>query len=267
METRQTRVDGHRVVYETRGSGDTIVFVHGWGVGRWMWREQLNALEDCGRLVALDLLGHGDSDKPEVDYSMALFARCIAAVLDDLGVGSTVLVGHSNGVPVIREFSRRYPRRTVGLIAIDGALRQVIPASVAAWMKAAVERPDFEEFMRQIAGRMPRGALSDADWERLVADAGRVPRHVAAAGITTMLDPATWSEDPIVVPLLVLCVNNLAMPGGGPLVSDAYRAFVRRVARDLRFEVLDGVTHHVPLEQPEKVNGKVREFVRRLVGS
>ena len=83
---------------------------------------QMEQLSTCRRLVAIDLLGFGQSSRPQAGCSVGLWARSIAAVLDDLGVERSVLVGHSNGVAVIRQFYRLYGRRVDGLIAVDDAL-------------------------------------------------------------------------------------------------------------------------------------------------
>src|SRR5262249_39542402 len=98
------------------------------------------------RLVLIDLPGHGRSDRPEVNYTMDLFARAVDAVLRDAGVEKAVLAGHSMGTPVVRQFYRMYPKKTLGLVAVDGALRSFLtnPAQVDQFV-AGFEGPDFKE--------------------------------------------------------------------------------------------------------------------------
>ena len=66
------------------------------------WHFQVPAFADQARVILIDLPGHGQSDKPKIDYSMDLFARAIDAVLKEAGVEKVVLVGHSMGVAVAR---------------------------------------------------------------------------------------------------------------------------------------------------------------------
>ena len=80
------------------------------------WRMQVPAFETKSRVIAIDLPGHGRSDKPQIDYTMDLFARAIDAVLRDAKVDRAVLVGHSMGVPVVRQFYRKYPEKTRALV-------------------------------------------------------------------------------------------------------------------------------------------------------
>jgi pimeloyl-ACP methyl ester carboxylesterase len=74
-------------------------------------------------LIAVDLVGHGKSDKPHVRYTMEVFARSIDSVLTDAKIKRAVLVGHSMGTPVVRQFLRLFPEKTAGLVIVDGALR------------------------------------------------------------------------------------------------------------------------------------------------
>jgi pimeloyl-ACP methyl ester carboxylesterase len=252
-----TELDGHRIAYETRGRGDgAIVFVHGWTSGRWQWRAQMERDDWNRRLLALDLPGHGDSDKPDVRYSMTFFARAAAAAMDAAGIARAVLVGHSNGVPVIRQFYRLHPERTEGLVAVDGALRGLPPERMQ-WFRAAVERPDYEEFLRKMIEQGPRMVGSDADWERIKEGQLAMPRHVMLGGIDAMADPSVWTEDPIAVPLLVM----VAQP---QLVGDDYEAFVRRLAPHAEYQRWEHASHFFPLEQAERFNAAVRTWLGGL---
>src|SRR5688500_4326217 len=94
--------DGNRVRYESVGSGrEAIVLVHGWSGATSVWRFQVPELAKRARVIALDLPGHGASDKPETAYSMDFFAGAVEAVMLDAGVDRAVLVGHSMGTPII----------------------------------------------------------------------------------------------------------------------------------------------------------------------
>src|SRR5262245_13090206 len=111
-----------KVHYESHGEGDqALVLVHGWTCNATFWRRQIPDLAGH-RVLVVDLPGHGESDKPELAYTMEHFARGIDAVMRDAGVGKAVLVGHSMGTPVIRQFYRLFPDRTLALVIVDGSL-------------------------------------------------------------------------------------------------------------------------------------------------
>ena len=112
-----------KIHYNDVGKGkNALVFVHGWTCNADFWRQSINAFPNY-RVVALDLPGHGASDKPQAVYSMEYFANAVQAVMKDAKIKKAVLVGHSMGTPVVRQFYRLYPEKTLGLIIVDGALR------------------------------------------------------------------------------------------------------------------------------------------------
>ncbi len=72
-------LDGSRTAFEVRGTGgEAIVFGHGWSGDRTHWHHQMDGIDAGRRLVALDLIGHSESDAPEVTYTMELFASSVA---------------------------------------------------------------------------------------------------------------------------------------------------------------------------------------------
>lgn len=94
--------DGYRIYYEVEGEGHPLVLVHGWSSSvEKGWRETgwIDALSPHRQVIAIDIRGHGESDKPHVQaaYSYAAMARDIIAVMDYLGVDQADFVGYSLG--------------------------------------------------------------------------------------------------------------------------------------------------------------------------
>src|SRR5262245_37698543 len=111
-ESKFAKLDTIRVHYQNYGSGkEALVFVHGWTCNLNFWKANIPAFVNQKRVIAIDLPGHGESDKPQTTYSMDLFARAVDAVLQDAQVERAVLLGHSMGTPVIRQFYRKYPEK------------------------------------------------------------------------------------------------------------------------------------------------------------
>src|SRR6266478_10064295 len=123
-ESRYASLDGARIRYQSYGKGrEALVLIHGWTCNLDNWREVIPDLSKRSRVIAIDLPGHGQSDKPQLAYTMDLFARAVDAVMQDAGVKRAVLVGHSMGTPVARQFYRKYPQKTLAIVIVDGALR------------------------------------------------------------------------------------------------------------------------------------------------
>src|SRR5690242_2933628 len=135
-----------KIHYKNFGAGkDAIMLVHCWTCNLELWRDHIPELSKRARVVALDLPGHGLSDKPETTYSMDFFADAIDAVMKDAGVEHAVLIGHSMGTPVIRQFYRKYPQKTLGLVIVDGALRPFGTKEQREQFTAPLRGPQYKE--------------------------------------------------------------------------------------------------------------------------
>src|SRR5207253_654449 len=125
-------VGGVPIHYAVKGHGRTVVFVHGWTCDMSSWDAQVPEFSKAYRVITLDLPGHGRSAGPaDGKFSMTLFAEAIEAVRAEVGARKIVLVGHSMGAPVIRQYALLHADRVAGLVAVDGPLdMRAFPPSV-----------------------------------------------------------------------------------------------------------------------------------------
>lgn len=144
--------EGHRLEYDSYGAGERVlVLVHGLLMNRRMFERLGPELAGGGtRVICLDLLGHGRSDRPEDLrlYSMPLFARQVVALLDHLELQSAVVGGTSLGANVGLELAVRYPERARALFVempvLDNALPAVAGAFTPVLLGLRYGRPAFE---------------------------------------------------------------------------------------------------------------------------
>lgn len=251
-----------RVAYASRGEGErAIVFVHGWAADRHSFRGQLERSGTDRRQIAVDLIGHGESSKPEVTYSMGLLARSVAAVLDHLEIRSAVLVGHSNGVPVVREFYRLFPQRTEALVVIDGPLRQVVPRATLEAMIAPMRGPDYKNVLKQLGSfTRPTGSMKQDDIDRLTAAMTSTPQHVLLGTFQAQFEDGIFREDAIDRPLLAVYAQNPMWP----YWNEDYEAFVRRIASDVRYHSWEGASHLLHLERADEFHKLLLDFLERI---
>jgi sigma-B regulation protein RsbQ len=254
--SRFATLDGHRVHYKDLGNGrPALVFVHGWTCDTSVWRLQAAAFARDHRVIAIDLPGHGRSDAPEVAYTMGLFARAVEAVMRDAGVSKAVLVGHSMGTPVVREFYRLHPDETQALVAVDGSFRALFSREDAEKLLAPYRGSDYKHALERFADYMipaDQAALR----EDLKTVMTKTPQRVAVSAFENMIDPANFREDPIRVPLL----NVLAKSSRWP---DDYEAFVRKLAPGAEYRVMEGVGHFLMLQKPEEFDAILSGFLAR----
>lgn len=251
-------LDGTRVHYQDAGGGETVlVLVHGWASDHTVFRFQVEALRDRYRLLAVDLPGHGRSGEPGEPYSMDLLARGVAAVMDAAEVEKAVLVGHSNGTPVIRQFYRLYPQRTRALVVLDGSLMKTFDDATAHGMLAAFEAEDFRDRVAGFVDGMPGAGLGEELRLEIRTMALRQPQHAVVGGLRAALDPDIWRDDPIAVPLLLVLARQ-------PAWSEEYEAYVRELAPHVDYQVMDDVSHFLMMERPQEVNSHLVELISSL---
>ncbi len=116
LDAREIAVEGTRIRYVEAGSGPPVVFLHGFGASIYAWRLVLDSVARAGhRVIAFDNRGFGFSGRPVTGYANRDYVRLLSALLDSLGVGEAVLVGHSMGGQIAAEFALAHPQRVRGL--------------------------------------------------------------------------------------------------------------------------------------------------------
>jgi pimeloyl-ACP methyl ester carboxylesterase len=253
--SRYATLDGSRVHYKSLGSGrEAIVLVHGWTCNMNFWRLQVPDLAAKSRVVAIDLPGHGSSDKPQATYSMDYFARAIDAVMRDAKVERAVLVGHSMGTPVIRQFYRKYPEKTLALVIVDGGLRPFGKKEQMEAFIAPLRGPNYKE----AAARFVDGMLGPVKSAELRAEIRSsmlaTPQHVAVGAMDGMADESIWKQDKINVPVLAILAKSPFWPADN-------EQFFRSLAPNLDYRMWDGVSHFLMMEKPAEFNQAVEAFM------
>ena len=250
------QVDGAKVHYTEYGTGENaLLFVHGWSCDETFWTGQ-TPLGAKYHVITLDLPGHGQSDKPEIPYTMDFYARAIEAVLRDAKVKGAILVGHSNGTPVIRQFYRKFPEKTRALVIVDGALR---PRADKATMEKFLEplRGDhYEENVGKFIDNMTSSIQDAALREKIRTTMLRTPQYVGVSEFEETLHPELWKPDKITVPVLMLLAKQ-------PAWNAEYEQFVRGIVPTLDYQVWEGVSHFLMLEKPEEFNRAVIAFLEK----
>ncbi len=144
--------EGHRIEYDSYGEGERVlVLIHGLLMNRRMFDRLGPELAARGnRVICVDMLGHGRSDRPEDLrlYSMPLFARQVAALLDHLEQPAAVVGGTSLGANIALELATRQPERVRGLFiempVLDNALSAVAATFTPVLLGLRWARPFFE---------------------------------------------------------------------------------------------------------------------------
>lgn len=122
-------VHGYRRAFRISGSGPALLLLHGLACDSSTWADVIPELAEHFTVIAPDLLGHGESDKPNADYSLGGYANGMRDLLTVLGIEKVTVVGHSFGGGIAMQFAYQFPDRTerVVLVSTGGLGKEVTP--------------------------------------------------------------------------------------------------------------------------------------------
>lgn len=248
--------DGVRVAYQESGKGkEAIIFVHGWTSNRDFWAGQTNSYFGQ-HTIAIDLPGHGKSDKPKVNYSIEYFAKSIQAVMKKTGVKKAVLVGHSMGTPIIRQFYRLYPEQVMALVIVDGALRPFAPKAVIDQFMAPMKADYKANSPAFIEGMI--SPMSDENLKNQIRKStSATPDYVALSAMEGMGEESLYAKDKIDVPVLAV----LAESSFGQ--QKDLKEFLSSFIPNLDLRMWQGVSHFLMMEKPQEFNQSLRFFINK----
>ena len=273
-DLRYLDLHGERVAYLDEGQGEVILLLHGMAGSSQTWRSVMGPLSRKYRVLAPDLLGHGNSAKPRSDYSLGAFAVFLRDLLDELGVAQATIVGHSLGGGVAMQFVYQHPDYCQRLILIGsgglgpdvGWILRLLSAPGAELILPIIAPPPVLSVGEQVRSWFtkrgigsPRGAemwsayssLADAETRQAFLRTLRSVVDYRGQAVSAlnrlhvrddMPTMAIWGDSDAVIP-----------------VDHAYA--VQETRPDVRLEVLPGVGHFPQVECPMVVVDLIEDFI------
>ncbi|MCP4541633.1 MAG: alpha/beta hydrolase [Chloroflexi bacterium] len=229
--------------YEVFGRGRPVVFIHGW-LGSWRyWVPAMEELSVQQRAYALDLWGFGDSDKTSAHYNIDAYVKLVKGFLDKLGVVHPTLVGHALGGVVALRFAAENPDWVDQVMAVNVPL-----------LGEAINRPlatfsGSNDALVKLASR--RAKFSEVEMEVRKTDVAAVTGTINSAAVSDlrpMLPPLT-------IPVL------LVYGGNDPFIKAPEASWLRYCDDNVRAISLDGAQHFPMLEEQNKFNRLLKEFL------
>lgn len=144
FESHYVEVKGSKMHYVDEGQGNPILFLHGNPTSSYLWRNIIPYATPYGRAIAVDLIGMGKSDKPDVDYRFSTHAEYLQAFVDALELTNITLVIHDWGSALGMDFARRNPARVKSIVFMEAIVAPAIPIPSYAAMG------DGGEFFRNV---------------------------------------------------------------------------------------------------------------------
>lgn len=259
-----------RLSYVELGDGPPLILLHGFPQTPHCWRHLMPALAATHRVIAFDLKGYGESDKPPSGYDLGTLTRELRDALRGLGYERAAWAGHDWGGAVLWALALRYPEVVERLAIINAPLHRlnplrssyIIPFSVPGLMERLLQCFGTERFMRALASSAyVDGAFSDDD-VREYARAFAPPEVQSAAFAyyralwKSAPQSRLWLRKKVRRPCLVLWgIHDTALPVG------VLKGLERHVAAPLRIQPIARCGHWVMEEQPEETHHLLRSFL------
>ncbi len=263
-------------VHEWPGRGPTAVAIHGLTASHACWASVADALAGDARLVAYDLRGRGESDKPETGYSLARHGEDLGALLDHLGLRRAILLGHSLGAHIALRFAVTRPRRVARLVLVDGGLDvrpEVLDSLAPAVGRVGQEFPSLEAFLDRMrslpmfAGRwneyLERYFRYDVETLPSGAVRSKAARHAIQEEVRNLGRERLWVwHHQVRCPTLILrAPEGLLTATDCLMTAEEGRAMARAIPR-ARLVTIPGANHYTVLLAR---NPHVRRALRRFL--
>jgi pimeloyl-ACP methyl ester carboxylesterase len=267
---RRIRGDGIELSVLDEGEGPPVLLLHGFPDCANLWRHQISTLIDAGfRVVAPDLRGFGESDKPaEVEaYRVGKSVADLTKILDELGVEEARVVGHDWGAGVAWAFALMQPARVERLAALSvghpASGHRTVAQREKSWYMLLFQFPEAEEILRK------------NDWALLREWMGSHPELDAAierlerpGALTASLNWYRANMHPArelapARPLPNVGVDTLGLWSSGDryLLEDGIKGSGEHVDGAWRYERLEGASHWMQLDASDRVSALLLDFL------
>ena len=250
--------------YLATGQGHPVVLIHGVGLNKEMWGGQIVGLAPHYRVIAYDMLGHGESPRPDPDTGLPGYAEQLHELLTHLGLPNATVIGFSMGGLVARAFALHYPQSLAGLVILNSVFNRSTEQRagvIARTSQAAEHGPDANA--AEALSRWFSREYQAANPAQIAAIRQVLASNDPQGYLTTYKLFATQdmyrAEDLGSIHAPTLVATGELDPGSTP---DMARQLALRI-HGARVEILAEQRHMMPVESPRLVNHMLLDFLKQ----
>ena len=247
--------------YEWPGGGPAVVAIHGLTSNHTAWYPIADILAGRHRLIAHDLRGRGDSEKPDKGYSLAEHSADLLGLLDHFGLERAIVMGHSLGAHIGVHFASHHGDRVTKLVLVDGGLdvrAEVFDSIAPSVNRLGVEFPSVEMFLAIVqtlpmfAGRwndhLARHFTYDVEPGPGGGVRSKVARHSIEEEVTNLQRTRLWAwHRRIAAPTLLLRAPDGLLTADDCLMTQEEAEAMAHAIPDCRLVVVPGTNHYTIL--------------------
>jgi non-heme chloroperoxidase len=264
--------DGTTIYYKDWGSGQPIVFSHGWPLSADAWEDAMFFFASRGyRCIAADRRGHGRSSQPWTGNDMDTYSDDLAALADTLDVKNAIFIGHSTGGgEVVRYLGRHGTKRAAGAILVSDISPLMLktaanphgtPIEVFDGIRAGVAG-DRAQYFKDLSGPFYGANRAGANVSQGLRDFF-VMQGMAAGFPAAYFCVKVFSETDLTEDLKKIDVPTLIVHGSDdqivPIAASALLS--SKIVKNATLKVYDGAPHGLPSTLKDRLNADMLEFV------
>lgn len=241
--------DNVHIDYRVYGRGEpAVVLIHGWASDANYWNRQIDFLKPKYTVVAVNLAGHGASEKNRTDWSLGNYGEDVATVVRQLPNRQVILVGHAMGADVALEATRRIGDRVIGIIAVD-SLKSIGQPPTPKRRIDALLKPFETDFISQtrkyVADSLFRKGADPAFVQKVAYDMSLEPPEVAVPSMRALLSA---DLNPVLsdIHVPVRAINSDLSP------TDVAR--IRKSLPGFEAEVIPNSDHFLMMDDAQRFN-------------
>lgn len=259
------KANGILMSYETHGNGENLIMIHGAGGNLNMWYHQLPVFSKSYHVITYDVRGAGETENPDMGYSIPLFLEDIYELMKVLGITETHILGYSMGGRIAVETAIKYPQMVKSLVLSNSILHPSRPTreSVEGW-RTQLDLLDKGD-IKTAAERIAVGAFSSAFVTENPAEIERY-RNVAMrnkpAGLARIMR-ALVTPAPLPDLSKIKCPVLLIMGTNDPNLAVEQGKKAQQDIEGSRLVILP-TGHAAPIELPDRFNSAVMEFLSSI---
>jgi non-heme chloroperoxidase len=252
--------DGIRIHYLEVGGGRPIVFIPGWTMPAWIWQKQIDEFSKKYHVIAIDPRSQGESDKPTYGHLPETRARDYKELVDHLGLKQPVFVGWSMACGELVKYAQQFGTDNIGgVVLVEGYLTDKpspeMFAMLSGWMNQMQEnrQKQADGFIRSMFKKtQPEDFL-----KRLVDASVQVPADTAAVLVYNMIAVKDLSGG-------LGRINRPVLFAYQPDSQPSADFIKEKLGDKVRLERFEGDGHALFVDDPEKFNRVLEEFVKSL---
>jgi non-heme chloroperoxidase len=252
--------DGIRIHYLEAGSGQAIVFIPGWTMPAWIWQKQIDEFSKRYHVIAVDPRSQGESDQPTYGHMPETRSRDYKELVDHLALKQPVLVGWSMACGELVKYAEQFGTENVGgLVLVDGFLADKLSPEMfgfaTGWMNQLQldRQKQADGFVRS----MYKKPQTEEYLKRVIDASTQVPADAAAVLIYNMIAVKDLSPG-------FARMNRPVLFAYQPDTQATADFLKSKLGDKLRLERFDGDGHALFVDDPEKFNRVLEEFIHSL---